>query len=478
MTHDDLRFYSYLFVRRLPLMTAVGALISAAGLYYVFTLPPVYESAGTILVKSPEISASLLPSGNGDGTLARLQVLQQELLTYDALLDLAGRHDLVPHSGVVSTDKIVSDMRNQISLSPVFFGGNEGALGFSVSFSASEPALAAAVANDLIETILNRDLDERATRASVPVSFFQDEVAKRRADLAAIEGRLQAYKTEHLQALPDTLEFRRLLQINLRDRLLVLEREQSALQSRRSNYLALQRAGALGPGVNLPPEQSQLRDLRQALASQRTIFSEDSQTIQSLKAQIAAAQSELETAAKASDDRTEPRPEDMQLAEMDARLDAIAQERESLQRHDEDLSTSIAATPANEAALSAIEREYDDARTLYTTAATRLADAATGEQIESELKGERLVLMEAARVPQRPSGPRRFLLALGVAAAALVGALASAAIPELLNRRVRRAADIEKAFGIEVIASIPNIPVRPPLRLKLPHLRPLPTVQS
>jgi polysaccharide biosynthesis transport protein len=470
MTHDDLRFYSYLFVRRLPLMTAIGAIVSAAGLAYVMTLPPVYQATGTILVKSPEITASLTPTVETAGPLARLQVMQQEMLTYDALLDLAKRHNLYPAtSEPLSSDTIVSDVRDHISLSPVMFGGNESALGFSVSFSAGKPEVAARVANDLIQTMLKRDLNDRSARATVAVSFFQDEVTRLSKDLAAIEARVQAYKTQHLQALPDTLEFRRLLQINLRDRLLVLEREQSSLQSRRASYLQYYRGtDPLAPGANLPPEERQLEELKQALASQRLQFSEDSLAIQSLKSQIAAAQAKIGSVPTDIPVITDTSTRDMQLAEMDARLDAITQERESLQRNDADLTTSIEATPANEAALSALEREYEDARTLYTAAAARLADASTGEQIESGLNGERLILMEAARAPEKPTGPKRLPMALAVAAAAIGAALGSALLLELLNRKVRRAADVEKALGIEVLASIPSIPVRPPLRFKLP----------
>jgi uncharacterized protein involved in exopolysaccharide biosynthesis len=471
MTHDDLRFYSYRFVRRLPLMTAIGAMIGAAGLAYVLSLPSFYEATGTILVKSPEIPATLAPTTESIGALARLQVMQQELLTYDALLALAKQHNLYQDAEVMSSDSLVADLRARIALSPVFFGGNQNALGFSVSFTAAEPELAAQVTNDLIQTILQRDLNERASRAAVAVSFFEDVVAKLGKELAAIEGRVQAYRTEHLQALPDTLEFRRLLQINLRDRLLALEREKNSLQTQRANYIQFYRSTApLAVGASFPPEQRQLEELKQALASQRMVFSEDSLAIRSLKSQIAEAEEKLGSVSIVAPGVEDTPTRDMQLADMDARLEAISLERESLQRNDTDLTNSIAATPANEAALSALEREYDDARTLYTSAAARLADASTGEQIESGLKGERLILMEAARPPETPSGPRRFPLALGVAAAALAAALGAAFLLELLDRKIQRAADVERALGIEVLANIPNIAVRPPIRFKLPSL--------
>src|SRR5690606_39401497 len=176
-----------------------------AGLAYVLSLPSSYEATGTILVKSPEILATLAPTTESIGALARLQVMQQELLTYDALLALAKQHNLYQDAEVLSSDSLVADLRDRIAFSPVIFGGNANAVGFSVSYTAEEPELAAKVTNDLIQAILQRDLNERASRAAVAVSFFEGEVAKLGEDLTAIEGRVQAYKTEHLEALPDTL---------------------------------------------------------------------------------------------------------------------------------------------------------------------------------------------------------------------------------------------------------------------------------
>ena len=470
MTGADLRFYFYLFLRRVPLMAIIGTVISAAGLVWVISLPPVYRSTGTILVESAQISPKLAPVSETVGPAARLQVIMQEILTYDALLLLAKRQNIYPAGDQLSPANVVADLRGRIQLEPVFFGGNEDALGFSVSFDAEAPETAARIANELISIILERDASAQSSRASATLSFFQEEVDRLGINVAAVEQRLKDYKTQHLQALPDTLEFRRMLQINLRDRLLVLEREQSSLRSRRAGYVEYYRqTGRTDTTGAQSPEQARLAQLDAALANQRMIFTEDSAAISALKQQIASLEARVAIEDANQPNNAEASPLDLQLAEMDDRLNAIAMERESIERNDAELTASIAATPANEAGLSALQREYADTQNLYNAAAARLAEAATSEQIELRLQGERLTLMEPARPAERPMGPQRTRLAIMVGAAALVVALAVALGLELLNRTVRRGIDIERALGIEVLAAIPLLPFRAPVRFRLPR---------
>lgn len=460
MTGSDIGFYFYLFRRQLPLMVAVGTLVAGIGLAYIMTLPPVFQATSTILVESPVIRAPA-QSAESVGAPVRLQVIHQELMTHASLLALAERHGLNSGPTVLSPEKLVADLRSRILFEPVSFGGVQDALGFSVSFEAGSPELAARVANDLVSTILARDHADRSARTTAALSFFEDEVARLAEDVADIEGRLLAYKTENLQALPDTLEFRRLLQINARERLLLIAREETSLRSRRASYVASSGAvGSLDEDLPQTPEQRQLAELRLALQSQRLQFAPDSPVLAALEAQIEEAEARLSNVDEDLAENSATPVFDAQLAEMDDRLEALVVERESLEQTDAELTASIAATPANEAALNTLEREYANVQGLYNAAVHRLAEASTGEQIAARFQDERLTLMEAALPPEQPIGPKRMRLALASLAAGAVAALAAAVAFELLTWRVRRTVEVERRLGIEVIAAIPYIPRR------------------
>lgn len=471
MNGADLSYYGYVLVRRLPLMIVTGAIVAAAGLSYVMSLPPVYRASGTILVELPQIPAKLAPVPDSVGALTRLQVIQQQLLTHNALLDLAKRQSIFPANEMPTPATVVQNLRERIALEPMTFGGSQDALGFTVSFTADEPQLAARVANDLISTILQRDLDSRSESADATLSFFNDEVDRLAKKVDEVENHLKEFKTANVDALPDTMSFRRTLQINLRDRLLVLESEQSSLQSRRAGYVEFYRkTGAVSDAPIQTPEQAQLVELNRILASQRMLFADDSPTIIAVKQQIAAVQAILKAGINTPPTADNTSPLDLQLADIDDRLRAIAVERASLEHNDTQLTASIAATPGVEAALNGLQREHDNAQTLYNAAVARRAEALASQQVESRLKGDRLTLMESALPPEKPVGPKRLQFALGVLAAAAFAAIGLALGLEFLKPGVRRAAEIEQKLGIGVLAVIPILPHRAPSRFSLMRL--------
>lgn len=455
MTSADLRFYLYLLLRRLPLMIPIAVIVTAIGLFFVVSLPPVYRSSATILVESPQVRPEDTQS---IGALTRFHIIQQELLTQEALIDLAKRYDLYAETPNITPAAIAQDLRGRIDLGPLYFGDNRDALGFAVSFEANGPELAATVANDLTSTILQRDLDSRSASAAARLSFFEEEVARTAQAVTDIETRLQDYKTQNLQALPDTLDFRRMLQVNIHERLLLLEREKTSLESRRAGYVELYRkTGSVPDKSTQTPAQIRLGELNAALATQRMIYTEDSPAIAGLRDQIAALEARLDPDQDSSSGGAEDSSLEFQLAEISDRLEAIASERQSLEQSDTELTASIAATPANEAALNALERTHRNAQDIYNAAVGRLAEASTGEQIQARLQGERLSLMEPAFPPERPIAPKRFLLALASAAIGAATAIGAGLALELLNERVRRPIEIERRLGIEVMTIVPFI---------------------
>ena len=200
------------------------------------------------------------------------------------------------------------------------------------------------------------------------------------------------------------------------------------------------------------------------------LFADDSPTIVALKRQIAAVQASLQAGINSPRSADKLSPLGLQLADIDDRLHAIGVERDALQRNDAELTASIAATPGVEAALDGLVREHDSAQTLYNAAIASRAEALASKQVELQLKGDRLSLMESALPPEKPVGPKRFQFGLGVLAAALIAALGAALGLELLRPRVRRAAEIERQLGIEVLAVIPLLPRRLPRRFGLQQL--------
>ena len=96
----------------------------------------------------------------------------------------------------------------------------------------------------------------------------------------------------------------------------------------------------------------------------------------------------------------------------------------------------------------------------YQQATRDLAAARTGDQIEAQSRGQRIAVVEQATVPRAPtSPPRKKIAAAGVAGGIGLGA-AFVVLIEMLNRSIRRPADLTNRLGITPFVSIPYIRTR------------------
>ncbi|MEQ1955489.1 lipopolysaccharide biosynthesis protein [Mesorhizobium sp. CN2-181] len=332
---------------------------------------------------------------------------------------------------------------------------------FDVAFEANDRQLAADVANELTKLILDRNAQQRNDRAGDTLQFFEREVTRLKADLTKVETDILKFKNENSETLPDSLEFRRSQQMSQQQSLLSLEREQSELRSRRNTLvLVYETTGQVAKSGPITFEQQQLLDLHRALSDQLAIFSENSPNIQALRKRIAALQAGLgdrQTSTEQSGDKQIKSELDLQLADIDERLQFIAQSQVSIRESIAKLGQTIAATPANETTLNALERNRENIQSQYNTAVERLAEASTGQQIEALSKGVRFSILEPAVPPQdaiRPS--RKRIAGLGVAGGLGMG-FGLIALLEILNKTIRRPADLMNKLQIQPLATIPYI---------------------
>jgi hypothetical protein len=80
-----------------------------------------------------------------------------------------------------------------------------------------------------------------------------------------------------------------------------------------------------------------------------------------------------------------------------------------------------------------------------------------GERIELTSKGQRISVLRQAVVPREPTSPNRPLIAAAGLAAGLGLSGALVVLLELLNRTVRRPADLTRALQISPLGTLPYI---------------------
>ena len=191
------------------------------------------------------------------------------------------------------------------------------------------------------------------------------------AALEAQSKKIAEFKTANVAALPDSMDSRRAQQEREEQRLLDLQREESALKNQRATVVwVFERTGRASTAVALSPEEEELQSLRSQLLQQQAIYKSNSPTIRVLQTRIAAlerlvAEQQAARAVPGADgEAAKPLSElEVELAPIDEQLKYIAEERATIEKTLAELEASIQATPANEMALADLERELANLQT-------------------------------------------------------------------------------------------------------------------
>lgn len=472
----ELQYYWRIFRRHLPylfILTAIGAIVGVA---IALSLPPVYRSQATLIVESEQIPGELAATTVRTGEIEALQIIRQRILSREILLELANQQDLYADDQKLIADEKVKDLRNRITIDTVrtqVRRGERSATIVTVSFEDANSRVSAQTANEVVTLILQENVRMRTSVARQTLDFFTQEVERLEQELSQVSAQILNFQEQNLEALPDSLEFRRSQQNALQERILQLEREKSALQDRREQLITLfettgqtsfndRRAPSNTLSAQARPEEIQLAELRREYARLSATLSETNPRMTLLKSQIAAAESAvaaLPPITAIPEDGSERSLEmslfDIQIADIDAQIGYIEDQRVAAENRMKEIARTIEATPGNTVTLAAMERDYQNLQEQYNQAVANKARAETGSMIESLSRGQRITVVEQAVPPERPTSPNRPVIAISGLMGGMFLGLLLLALRELMNKSVRRPQDLQAGLQINAFATIP-----------------------
>lgn len=452
------RMYTTLLLRRAPVMILLFMICATLGIGLAMTLPAKYRATATLLVESPEIDARLAGAPVSTVAEEQIQIIQTRLRTRANLIDLANKYRVFADRGRMSPDEVVTEMRSRISVNTS--SGRGRATLVNIRFESENPQMAANIVNETTTFILSEDSRVREAQAGGTLEFFEDEVGRLSDGLVELAADILEFKAANRNSLPDAQSQRLTRRDQLQDTINIAMRDRSALTEQKARLEAARDiSGGNIPGVPKSPAQQKLEAAQNELASALTIYSDSNPRVRILEAQVARLETEVaaEIGPVISDANGAETLLDLQLAEIDQRVEELNASIARSEAEIEALQTAIDRSPETAIGLETLERQYERLQREYDQAAQRLSTAKQSERINVLDKGARLSLIEAATVPTEPFSPDRQM----IAAAGVVGGLGLAGgfflLLELLNRAVRRPQDLVKALNVQPLAVLPYL---------------------
>ena len=457
-------------------------------------LPSTYQSEALILLEQQKVPDQYVMANVTSNLQERLQSLTQQILSRTRLQATIDRFHLYSSShlldGVVRSSDSVEQMRKDIKIELVQTPGRPGEFtAFKMRYSSGSPELAQAVNSELTTLFMSENVKTQQELSENTTAFLESQLAQARANMAAQEAKVAAFKAKHLGELPTQLESNVQILAGLQNELQNAQRTLDAakqqklyLESLLQQYQSAQ--GILGTGdlitTSAPTLGKELLDLQFQLQDLQSRYTPEHPDIIALKEKIAKTeklekQAENEISANQKDPRKTTAVDAPALGKMQSgSLTSMMQVQSQLkanemeilndQQRERDLESQISSyqarlnlTPETEQELTNISRGYEESRTNYDSLQQKQMQSQLATSLEHQQQGEQFRIIDPPSFPDKPSTPNHLWFSLGGLIVGISIGLGLTAILEMTDIRIRQEKDLEGILPIRVLVGIPNL---------------------
>ena len=486
---------------------------SAAAGALVYSMRPIYSAEATVLVESQKIPETFVAATVQTALEARLDQLKQKVLSRERLWALIKEFDLYEKQRRNHTEEeVVAMMRDDIviALEKGWSASRPGA--FRVSYGTHSAAVAAEVANRISRFFIDENLRERGMEAEATSEFLDSQLDESKRQLQEQESRLRDFKVAYLGELPqqegallagmsqdkaelmgvqDSLSRAQQNKLVLENSLAVArdswKRQQEQARRQAELEFATQSAADSGAPVVAPAGPTELDRAQAQLRALRQRYEDKHPEVQRLVAEVARLEKEEQAHAAASQVADapaaagSPRParqvargisyketsesDDATIKSLRSQLSLESREIETLEaRHQRliqdasDIQSRVQKLPIREQQLAAITRDYDTCKANYKSLLDKKLAADVATNMERWQKAERFVMLDQARVPEKPVRPRRVLLTGLGSLLSFLGAAMLALVLEFKRNVVL--GDWELPAGTAIIGRVPRMQIQ------------------
>ena len=464
---------------------AVWLATTLAVLAVVMRLPRTYGADATILIEAPRVASKLVSTSVEEQLQDRLEQLKQRILSYGRLMQMMEKFGMFEaERKSMNTEHVIEKLKDDLKMKLDRGWGTGSANTFKISFQGRDPKTTADVVNYVARFFVTENQAGRQGDSTATANFLQTKLDESKRGMDEAAARLNQIKMQYNGELPQQeqallamLSQSRTQQQGINDSInrahqnkmvlansLELARSsegqiQGMAQQAATARQAAARAAAIGQPAMSTPAQRVLASARleMELQSLRDRYSDQHPEVRRKVAQFNDAKAEeareMASAPPAVKTAVEPAAPLMTgISERDYSTDLIhAHERVetlktqitvannevvNLERDRQRLAGEIASLegrisklPLREQQLAGVAQEYSVAKANYDAIRDKRLSASMSNDVEKDQKGERFVMLDAARIPTEPMKPARTMLAMaGALAGMLLGALAAIGI--------------------------------------------------
>lgn len=467
-TEYELTLHDYIdIIRRRALVmlaTFITVLITATA--FALFLPPVYQSSGTILIESQQISSQFIATSVTGYASERIEVIKQRVMTRENLLRMMRKYNLFSEQDESRvTSELIDNVRERIEIALLDTDtGNRRrgrtTIAFSISFEDRYAEQAYGLTNELVTLFLDENVKSRVERASETTEFLSQESNRLKVDLEKIETLVAAYKQEHADSLPEHLGMKVDMLQRSEEALGTLEREYQATNNELTR-IDLELTAAL-EGKESSGGLTELEKLKAEYREARINYTDTHPTVRGLKRKITAIENGGVDGVNTSANINSAFIFKLRtlLSTTKGRLASIQQQRKPMLKKITDLEKQIIKTPQVELGLSSLLRDHTNAQKKYEEIQSKQLGAQIAENLEGENKSERFSLIDPPFLADKPIKPDRAKIILLGILAAFAAAGGIAILLEMLNRRIRGKGALTTALGQSPLVEIPYITTR------------------
>ncbi len=480
---QQIRKYLDIVMRRKTLILSCILISGAIGLIIYLLQPKIYQSATLLSYQQQKVNpAKMAPDLEAQirdivSTLSQIVTSRTSLeqIITDVGLYKSARQNF-------PMEDVVEMMREDIEVLPSKTGDT-----FIISFKGNQPNQVARVANTIAAKFIEENLKYREERASETSAYTEDELEMAKVMLDRKETVMRDYKLKYYNEMPAQRDanMNRLnslqeqyqnRQTSIQDlgRTRILLQDQIAARKQMiEENLGLRRA-LLGTDTQMMPvvetDAQKLRLFKLTLDKLQTKYTENHPEVKLLKKKIADLEKgnvptalkekkSAENSLNADDEQFDKVLFELKLEvkQIGLSIERLNKEKDELKQHIEQYEKWASAAPVREAEWSALTREYGELKRHYDFLVAQNLQARSALNLERKQKGSQFKIEDPARIPEKPISPN-FLQIFGLAL--LVGGGLGGGIAlglELLDSSFRDPTELEKAFGIEVICSVPQL---------------------